>query len=192
MAKVARWFAVTFSVVLVLGTCTIGYGTQNAYGVVSIPISPSVFATIISAGDRLAFLVLWRGTPGWRSRATSGHRSESGGGSQAGVFNVVIEYGSIPLNLSYDSTAHRATLQRKPISVSPGTNVLLIDEVDSRAGPRLVKGLSLDPGDANVDPRRGSLATLLSRSSDIVSFLRCGDGETTAAIDQMACAGFTK
>jgi hypothetical protein len=36
-----------------------------------------------------------------------------------------------------------------------------------------VKTLFLDAGDANMDVRRGSLAPLLGRSSEIVDFLQC-------------------
>jgi hypothetical protein len=103
-----------------------------------------------------------------------------------------LEYGLSTFGLSYDPAAHKVTLQGGPISVPGGANVLLVDDVDGSTGPKLAGALSLEPGHSNLDPRYGSLGPLFSRSNEIVAFLRCGVGETTPAIDSMACAEIGK
>ena len=156
----------------------------------TVPVAPSVLATVMSSESGLALLVLWRGSPGWWSKS-SGHdgASYSGGGT---VFRATLRYGSINLDLSYDPAAHVVRLNDKPTTFREGSNTLLIDDVDSPQGPRLVSQLSVVPEGTNVDPKRGSLGPLFRRSTEIVSFLRCGVGEMTPMINSMACGSLGK
>ncbi|HEY3885938.1 MAG TPA: hypothetical protein VGL62_12055 [Vicinamibacterales bacterium] len=141
-------------------------------GIVTLYVSPSVVATIITAGGDLQMLVLWRGTPGWRTAARAPHQ-ESGGGSGGGSVHVNLIYGSVSLDLSFSPSTNVVRLRDTPTHVPDGTNVLFVDDVDGRNGPTLVRTMAFDVGGANIDPRRGSIAPLLSRSPDVVAYLRC-------------------
>jgi hypothetical protein len=186
-----RFSATTWSLVVLLVICSsYMFRVWAATDEITVPVSPSVNATVVRSDEGLALLVLWRGSPGWRSR-TTGRRSQSVSG-RAGVYSVAFDYGSTAYSLTYDAAAHTATLQGKSMTVPAGTNVLLVDDVDTNAGPKVAGALILDSGNANLDPRYGSLGPLFGRSNEIVAFLRCGVGETTAAIDSMACAHIGK
>jgi hypothetical protein len=139
----------------------------------SMPVSPSVVATVASRGKDLVVLALWRGAPRWYSGG--GHRGASYSGGQSGVFGATLEYGDVGLDLSFDPAAHTATIRSVVTKVPPDANVLLIDGVDSRGGPRVSKALRVATGDANLDPRYGSLAPLLGLSPEVVAFLQCND-----------------
>ena len=130
-----------------------------------------MIATVASSGKDLVLLALWRGSPRWYSGG--GHRGASYSGGQTSIFGASLQYGDIGLDLSFDPAAHTATIQQVVTSLPRDANVLLIDGVDSRQGARLSKALRLDPGDANLDPRFGSLAPFLGRSQEIVAFLQC-------------------
>jgi hypothetical protein len=195
MASFSKRFAVVSSFVLfVFGSQTFGNGLRALDGTqaMTVPASSSVLATVMTTlNQSLELLVLWRGSPGWWSRP-SGHLEQSYSGGESGVFTVALQYGSIALDLSYESTAHTVHLKGKSISVPRDTNVLLIDDVDSGTGPRLVKALFLDQGDANLDPRFRSMGPLFHRSNEIVSFLRCDVGEMTVMISRLACGDIGK
>ena len=156
----------------------------------TVPVAPSVLATVMRSESGLGLLVLWRGSPGWWSRSP-GHDGASYSGG-ASVFRATLRYGSINLDLSYDTATHIVRINDEPIALRADSNALLIDDVDSQQGPRLVSQLPLDLGGTNVDPKFGSLGPLFHRSTDIVSFLRCDVGEMTPAISSMACGSLKK
>lgn len=59
----------------------------------------------------------------------------------------------------------------------------MVDDVDSKTGPRIVDALAVaDAGP--VDPRTGTLASFLKRSPTMVAFLRCG-ARSPASNDQL-------
>ena len=149
-------------------------GVRGPITSMSLPVSESVLATIVSADKELVLLALWRGEKGWHSR---GVRQESGG-ARNGTFTAALQYGDVQLELAFDPAGSQATVQGRKVSMPARSNVLLIDGVDKSTGASSVKALILDAGDANVDPRKGSLAPLLGRSSEVASFLRCDDADT--------------
>jgi hypothetical protein len=139
----------------------------------SLPVSPTVVATIATRGGELVLLALWRGGPRWHSG--SGARSVRGGGDQTGKITTTLVFGDTHLDLAFDASAHTAVVQGRTATVPPGTNVLLVDSVDGPGGGKLTKALSIDPAGVDVDPRLGleGLVPVLSRSQEIVAFLQC-------------------
>jgi hypothetical protein len=135
---------------------------QRPVTLMSLPVSSSVLATIVSADNELTLLVLWRGEKkDWHS---TGPRHESGGGRN-GIVTVALQYGDVQLDLRFDPAESQAIVEDRTISMPAGSNVLLVDGVDSSKGVTSVRALTLDAGGANLDPRKGSLAPLLGRSS---------------------------
>ncbi|HSC29318.1 MAG TPA: hypothetical protein VLD67_18725 [Vicinamibacterales bacterium] len=145
-----------------------------------------MLATIVWAESELVLLVLWRGEREWHS---TGPRRESGGGRN-GMITATLQYGDLNLDLQFDPADAHATVQGRKVPVAARSNVLLVDGVDSRTGFSSVKALTLDSRGANLDPRKGSLAPLLGRSSEVVSFLRCDEAERR--FSAMPCHDLTK
>lgn len=137
----------------------------------SVAVSPTVVASIARTEDRLLLLALWRGATRWY--VSSSERRASGGVGANGAIRASLQYGNISASLLLDPTAQIATIQDRKISVPPQANVLLIDGVGPEGRGQLQKAFHLDPGDANTDIRRGSLAPLLGRSPEVVEFLQC-------------------
>lgn len=134
----------------------------------------------------LDLIVLWRGQPGWFMRGTS--RSASSGGS-AGSFHSTIRYGGLEVQLTLESAARVAEIQEKGIELGDA-NVILVDDVDTAAGPRVVGTLRIDPTVPSGD-HPGRMGEILRKSSEVVSFLRCDaampDGKGQAMVDRI-CA----
>ena len=66
----------------------------------SVPVSPSVVASIANRDGDLAMLALWRGSPRWYGSGTA--LSSSSGGGQDGALHVSVQYGSVSLNLLFE------------------------------------------------------------------------------------------
>ncbi len=134
-------------------------------------MSPVVFASWItgrqgSEPEQLQLLVLWRGTPGWFLRP--GGSKVSSAGSGAGSHTTIVQ-GGVTLTLDFDPEARVATIHGKRLELGED-NVVLVDEVDSSAGPRVSGRLRVDramPGSA------GQIGGVLKKSPEIISFLKC-------------------
>ena len=153
--------------------------------VFSLPASASVLATVATTEDRLLLLVLWRGSPGWHSRSGS-QAGGSGGGRR---FSSTGSFGDRTVSVSFDSATGEATIQWRPVSMSPNKNVILVDGVDTADGGRVVSTFAIDPSavDIQVRNRFAGLAPLLSRSPLIVEFLQC-DAERIEPRSDKPCA----
>lgn len=154
----------------------VGAGSTGGTG----PVSPSVMATEMSVVDAngrqtLELLVLWRGTPGWFRK--SGGASGGGGGSMGAgptpmVRSAWVSQGGVNLSVRFDPAARKAWIQDKEI-VLDGANVVLVDGVDSAAGPQIVRTLRVDP-EYQTTPMRASPAQMfIRRSPELVEFLQC-------------------
>lgn len=139
----------------------------------SFNASPSVVSTVVTDGNGLKLLVLWRGSVAWYLSA--GHRTDHYSGNQEGEITIALHYDRVKLDLSFQPTQHTARLQEKALTLAPNANVLLIDGVDSKAGPSLLQSVAIDTSKQNVDPRRGPVTPIFRQSPDIVAFLRCDD-----------------
>lgn len=144
---------------------------QAAQAITTIHASPSVESTIAIDEGRLAALVLWRGQPGWTLAA--GEFRNSGGGTADGTITVGIQRGAVSLDLSYTPRDGTVLFRGKTLRAPTGTNVILVDGADRRGGGAIAGFLTIDPGSANIDPRKGSLGPLFGRSPDIAAFLQC-------------------
>jgi hypothetical protein len=102
----------------------------------TVPASPSVLASVWKANDDLALLILWRGTPNWWVTAGSVTGSFGESDSQAGnVLSISLRYGVLTLSVTFDTARKIANLQGQTFLLPAGTNVLLVDVVDSSSGP---------------------------------------------------------
>ena len=77
------------------------------------------------------------------------------------------------MSLSFNASKGSVTVNDQSMTVPPGTNVLLIDRVDTAGGPVVVKTLAVPHGPENLDPRFGSLAPFFSSVPELRSYLRC-------------------
>jgi hypothetical protein len=147
----------------------------------TMPVSPSVLATDMCVMDEtgrgtLELLVLWRGSPLWFRRSAGGASGSGGGGTHAPGSSMMrsewISQGGVSLSVRFDPAARKAWIQEKEIELGDA-NVLLVDDVDSPAGPRVVSLVRID-GDYKADVTRPApIHTFIRRSSDLVEFLRC-------------------
>jgi hypothetical protein len=162
------WTLVLLGFLLSVESQPFGLPSTAAY---SIPVSPSVVTTIVTKDERLVLLVLWRGAVRWYSSGKS--RRENSGFGQDGTIHVTLQYGDVDADLLFDPASHTTVIQGRKYPVAANANVLLIDGIGPKGGAPFVKALFFDPGDANTDLRRGSLAPLFRRSQELVDFLRC-------------------
>jgi hypothetical protein len=130
------------------------------------PLSPSVFASILTRGGQLVLLVLWRGTPGWYWRANGG--SGGGGGTGDRMFQDVRE-GGLTFRIAYDFASGTAQIAGQPI-VLAATNVALVDAVDGPSGPVIVARRRTDP---SVSEPLHPEAEVIRRHADLYEFLQC-------------------
>jgi hypothetical protein len=116
--------------------------------------------------NTLDLLVLWRGSPGWFLRGES--RGGSGGGGGTGRRTVSVRYGGLLLHALFDGPARLAEIDGRSVPLNDH-NVVLVDDVDSASGLKVVKTLRVDP--ALPDPVRTEI--VIRRSSELVAYLRC-------------------
>jgi hypothetical protein len=143
-------------------------------GGTDLVVSSTVVASWIAHHDnggptQLDLLVLWRGTPGWFTRAGGGGGSNGGSTSRDGtqVVTMGINYGNIHYDLALDLQARRVTVGTREI-VLGSNNVLLIDDVDREAGARVVGMQQIDP----VIPNGGlGISQLLRQSRELTDYL---------------------
>jgi len=137
-------------------------------GVLSPTVVGAVFTHRDAAGSNaLDLLVLWRGSPGWHLKG-DGHGSSSGGGPTPGRRGTSVRYGGLVLHALFDGAKRLCQIEGKDVPLNDH-NVVLVDEVDSTSGPRVLKTLRIDP--ALPEPPRMEIA--IRRSPELVSYLRC-------------------
>jgi hypothetical protein len=124
--------------------------------------------------QHLDLLVLWRGTPGWHMKG-NGHDLTGGSGGSSGGHKWEYQqasYAGLTLTVETDITANTAKILDLTISLS-GTNVVFVDDADSRTGPRIVETRWIEPTISG----NGDLAVLIFKQSpELRDFLRCEIG----------------
>lgn len=156
------------------------------------PVSPVALMTWVTryGGDEvhaLDLIVLWRGDPGWFLQGTS--RSIRTGGS-ADAFWATIRYAGRELQLGLDSARRLADVQGIQVELGHA-NVILVDQVDTADGPRVVGTLRIDPDVPHSADGHPRVESVLRRSPAVIAFLRCDvvmpDGRRQALFDRL-CA----
>ena len=150
------------------------------------PVSGVAFTTWVgtldSAGvSTMRLLVVWRGTPGWFARGSG--NGESGGGNGSS-YHSTIHRGDLNLQLDFDFSTRVASIQGKQVQLGDD-NAILVDSVDGRAGPQVIKTLRVDTAPPATDgfPR---IEEVLRRSPEILSFLQCDARLSDAPSQKMA------
>ena len=159
------------------------------------PVSPSVMATELDSVDAsgrgtLQLLILWRGTPGWFMRGGGGSSSGGGGsmGPGSGMMHQPVDFtGRRQPDLRFDPAARKMWIQDAEIALDDA-NVVLVDAVDSPAGPQVVRTLRIDPEyettlepppyaipgrGSQMRPRPVPVQTFIRRSPELIEFLQC-------------------
>ena len=163
----------------------------------TVPVSPSVMATELGSVDAagrgtLQLLILWRGASGWFMRGGGAGSSSGGGGSMAPgssmIYNHWISQGGVNLTVRFDPASRKVWIQDKEIALDDA-NVVLVDGVDSPAGPQVVRTLRIDPEyettmapapyiapmgrGPQMRPQPVPVQTFIRRSPELVEFLQC-------------------
>jgi len=154
----------------------------------SRPLSGTVVGTYVARNGELTLLVLWRGASGWFMRGTGG--SAGGGGGSAGgreTGSVWFTYGDKSFSIDFDYTAGAARLLGQDISLAD-TNVVLVDNVDSASGARVIGRQRVDPKlpeRTAPDPTQSAVDQSLAmmRSDPILAVIR----RTPALSDYLQC-----
>lgn len=165
-----------------------GPSSGSADGVLSPVVVGGWFTTSDGAGhERLDLLVLWRGSLGW---ALGGQQSGGGGGGgSSGRRGMTIRRGDLSLHALLDAGGRACEIQGTPVPLGDD-NVVLVDDVDSAGGPKVIKTLRIEPD--LPEPRRIDAA--IRRSPELVSYLRCDlklpDARQQAMMDVL-CSRYT-
>ena len=152
----------------------------------TVPVSSSVVAMYIAARvepgmERLELLVLWRGEPGWFSRAGV---SSGGAGGLIDGYRVHSRFGETEIEAVLDQRTETATVLGQRLDLRHA-NVVLIDGVGTQ--PAVVGTLGLQaqvlvtPGTMLLD----RLPAIVFAQQEIRAFLRC----ETAAPGRPVVAG---
>ena len=134
------------------------------------PVSATVFASWLARGDRLALLVLWRGSPGWFWRGDGG--GSGGRGGTIEQFSHTIREGGLTLQIDYDFSRNTARIAGQEFSLM-STNVVLADYVDSPAGATIVGTRFVNPDlPANSDWTDAAIVTI-RREPELYDYIQC-------------------
>jgi hypothetical protein len=145
----------------------------------TIRVSASVVVTTIwhteaDGTSTLDVAVFWRGTPGWFTAGDPG--GQSGGGTSTGrpdgrrgPETHFIGITGLRLEVQFDPETGRVRIQDQSLSSESG-NVILVDEVDSAAGPRIVETMRVEP---RFPGRFVDINTVVRRHPALFPFLRC-------------------
>ena len=115
------------------------------------PVSPSVLATEMSIVDadgrgRLELLILWRGSPGWFQKRRRRQRWRIHGGRAEPDDSQRVDFARWCKShrAVRSCRARKVWIQDSEIALDDA-NVVLVDGVDSPAGPQVVRTLRIDP-----------------------------------------------
>ena len=116
-------------------------------------------------------VVLWRGQPGWAfmgdgpPEGISFEGSSGIGPSGEPFHSVAVMHGKVRLELEYWPRTRTARVNRRPIPLPEGHDVVLLDHVDEE--PEVVRTLSVDG--EGPEP----IEVFLGRSPEVRQFMRC-------------------
>ena len=102
-----------------------------------------------------------------------------------GRYQQTITQGGFKFTLEYDSSKRVAVVNGKTIDLQDD-NVVLVDDVDAAAGPRVTDTMRVD---YRMPRSAGQIGLVLRASPEIMSFLRCDakapDGRGQAFLERL-------
>jgi hypothetical protein len=145
----------------------------------TIRVSASVVVTTMwhteaDGTSTLDVAVFWRGTPGWFTAADPGELSGGGTGTglpdgRGGPVTEFIRVGGLRLEAQFDPATGRVRIQDQNIPLQTA-NVILVDQVDAAAGPRIVDTMRVESrfpgGFVDID-------AVVRRQPALFPYLRC-------------------
>ena len=145
----------------------------------TLRVSASVVVTTIwhneaDGTSTLDVAVFWRGSPGWLTAGDPGGLSDGASSTslpdgRPGPQTYFIGVGDLRLEMEFDPETDRVRIQDQSISSQRG-NVILVDEVDGAAGPRIVETIRIEP---RLPGRFVDIDTIVRRHPALFPFLRC-------------------
>jgi hypothetical protein len=146
-----------------------GGGTMTARVVSPVVVASWREHDNYADGSSTTLLVLWRGSPGW---FISSQGSSAGGGGSYQYFT----YGGRTFTLDFDDDKKVVKIVNQQISLKDA-NVVLVDFVDSAAGPTVVGYRWIEPGPPAPPLVEGGMsdpiAGIIRRSQELYEYLRC-------------------
>jgi hypothetical protein len=163
--------------VVMMTSGVLGAQLAGSIKVQSRPLSASVVGTFLSQGNNIELLVLWRGTPGWFAAP---ERNQSSG--TANSYRLHLQYGAVPLDMTYDRSRHVASIGSSEIALANGRNVILVDGIGTDKLTTTVLAVDLTSA--------STVGTVLGRSPEVVAFLRCDavvSDQAERRVNQLVC-----
>jgi len=143
------------------------------------PLTVSVLGTFLMRNGEMELVVLWRGSPGWHIKSKQLRSS-----GNTNTYRLSIGYDDITLILAFDRARRTATINEVEVAVPRPRNVIMVDGI---GGDKLVQKTAAVDLSISGNP---DVASLLSRSPEVVAFLRCDEITThplQAQIDSLVC-----
>jgi hypothetical protein len=174
-----------------IGCGAIGPGFESGSRIASPEVVANWMAFEDAAGElQLRLLVLWRGSPGWflggESTGSSGKAVTADNGGASSIVQH-LRYGKLNLEVELDPRKQTAKIATEKVDLADG-NVVLVDDVDNPAGPRVLRVLRVNPA---LSKSVGKVEEVVRRSPELFEFLRCDvelpDAQAQSLISQV-CA----
>jgi hypothetical protein len=175
---------------VLLLTPTLTDAQNHYFGSGSVALSAFVRASYYSwQPGEIGLLVLWRGSERWYS---AGCENRGSGNSEGYIGSM--HCGSAQIDFVFERPRRLARVNGAEISLTNGDNVLLVDGVDNATDRPSTRSISADlaftvrpgAGRAPAPPSPADFVSILSRSSDMASFLQC---DTPASTRSQVCEG---
>ena len=141
-------------------------------------VSPAVIATWGAVGgalgqDRLRYLVLWRGSPGWVWPGPFGARGQMIGGTDERKdppqsVSQQLFVGKITFGLTVNLRASVVQIEGQEFDLHK-SNVFLVDRLDEPDAPRVVRQMWVDP----EIPAGDTFEAVIRREPELRAFIRC-------------------
>ena len=165
---------VLLAVAAVFGCATEARAQSGTFRVSASVVATTIWHNEADGTSILDVAVFWRGTPGWFTAGNPG--AQSGGGTSTGPLDGrpgpqthFIGVGGLRLEVQFDPGTGRVGILCQHISSQSG-NVILVDEVDGAAGPKIVGTMPVEPrfpgGLVDID-------SVVRRHPALLPFLRC-------------------
>jgi hypothetical protein len=192
--ELARRVAALVAVALAATVCgQASQGSGSGGSSTARAVSPTVVASWSSGwtwNSATTLLVLWRGSPGWFTKG-DGH-GISGGGSGGGAGGSwsyqTFSEGGLSFTLMFDVDRKIVKLLDQEVSLEQA-NVVLVDDVDGAAGPRIAGRLWIEPAPEGQPQPPDAIAAIVKRSPELFAYLQCDLAPTDQVARMLAQIG---